>query len=60
MTQTQVTEEQARQVAEEAREQDWTLPSFGKGVYMGDLDIDLIYPQPALPAESVEKGEKFL
>lgn len=57
---TQVTEEQARQVAEEAREQDWTLPSFGKGVYMGDLDIDLIYPQPKLSPESVEKGEKFL
>jgi alkylation response protein AidB-like acyl-CoA dehydrogenase len=57
---TQVTEEQARQVAEEAREQNWTLPSFGKGVYMGDLDIDLIYPQPKLAPEAVEKGEKFL
>ncbi|MBO9533103.1 MAG: acyl-CoA dehydrogenase family protein [Solirubrobacteraceae bacterium] len=59
MTQ-QVTEEQARQVAEEAREQDWTKPSFGKGVYMGDLDISLIYPQPKLDPEDVARGEAFL
>ncbi len=57
---TQVTEEQARQVAEEAREQDWTKPSFGKGVYMGDLDISLIYPQPKLDPQDVERGEAFL
>ena len=57
---TQVSEQEAREVAEAAREQDWTLPSFGKGLFMGDLDIDLIYPQPALPKEDVEKGEKFL
>ncbi|MFT4036162.1 MAG: acyl-CoA dehydrogenase family protein [Patulibacter sp.] len=57
---TQVTEEQARQVAEEAREQDWSKPSFGKGVYMGDLDISLIYPQPKLKPEDVERGEAFL
>ena len=59
MTQ-QVTEEQARQVAEDAREQEWTKPSFGKGVYMGDLDISLIYPQPKLDPIAVEKGEAFL
>lgn len=57
---TQVTEEEARQVAEDAREQDWTKPSFGKGVFMGDLDIDLIHPQPALDPDDVVAGEKFL
>lgn len=57
---TQVSEEQARQVAEEAREQDWTKPSFGKGLYMGDLDISLIYPQPKLDPTDVERGEAFL
>lgn len=59
MTQ-QVTEAQAREVAERAREAEWKLPSFGKGVFMGDLNLDLIYPQPKLAPEAVEKGERFL
>ncbi|MEJ7818257.1 MAG: acyl-CoA dehydrogenase family protein [Thermoleophilaceae bacterium] len=57
---TQVTEKEARQVAEDAREQDWKLPSFGKGLFMGDYRLDLIHPQPKLDAEKVEKGERFL
>lgn len=56
----QVTEEQARQVAEESRETEWKLPSFGKGLYMGEYDLSLIYPQPKLDADMAEKGEKFL
>ncbi|MGI8749941.1 MAG: acyl-CoA dehydrogenase family protein, partial [Thermoleophilaceae bacterium] len=57
---TQVSENEARQVAEDAREQDWKLPSFGKGLFMGDYRLDLIHPQPRLDAEKVEKGERFL
>jgi alkylation response protein AidB-like acyl-CoA dehydrogenase len=57
---TQVSEKEARQVAEDAREQDWKLPSFGKGLFMGDFRLDLIHPQPKLDAEKVEKGERFL
>jgi len=57
---TQVSEKEARQVAEDAREQDWKLPSFGKGLFMGDYRLDLIHPQPKLDAEKVEKGERFL
>lgn len=56
----QVTEEEARKLAEESRETEWTQPSFGKGVYMGDLDISLIYPQPKLDPADVERGEAFL
>ena len=52
--------QEARAIAEAAREQDWTLPSFGKGLFLGDIRLDVIYPQPKLPAEEVAKGEQFL
>src|SRR3954451_6283430 len=55
-----VSYEQAKQVAEESRETAWELPSFGRELFLGNLCLDLIHPQPQLPAESVEKGEAFL
>src|SRR4051794_1958145 len=55
-----VSYEQAKQVAEESREAKWELPSFGRELFLGNLCLDLIHPQPRLPAESVEKGEAFL
>src|SRR3954468_18539949 len=55
-----VSYEQAKQVAEESRETAWELPSFGRELFLGDLRLDLIHPQPRLPAESVQKGEAFL
>jgi len=57
---TQVSEREARDVAEAAREQDWKLPSFGKELFLGNLRLDLIHPQPRLDAAAVEKGERFL
>src|SRR3954453_16781229 len=60
MTTTNVTEREAREVAEAAREKDWKLPSFGKELFLGNLCLDLTHPQPGLPPESVEKGEAFL
>src|SRR5215211_5286722 len=56
----QVSEQQARQVAEAAREQEWKLPSFGKELFLGNFRLDLIHPQPRLSPEAVEKGEAFL
>jgi hypothetical protein len=56
----QVSEKQARQVAEAARETDWKLPSFGKQLFLGDFRLDLIHPQPRLDAEAVKTGEAFL
>jgi alkylation response protein AidB-like acyl-CoA dehydrogenase len=56
----QVSEKEARQVAEAARESEWTLPSFGKELFLGNFRLDLIHPQPALSREAVEKGEAFL
>jgi alkylation response protein AidB-like acyl-CoA dehydrogenase len=57
---TNVSEKEARQVAEAARETEWKLPSFGKGLFLGDFRLDLIHPQPRLDADAVEKGEAFL
>jgi hypothetical protein len=51
---------EARAISEAAREKDWKLPSFGKGLYLGDFQPDLISPQPEMPAEAVEKGERFM
>ena len=57
---TEVTERQARDVAEAARETEWKLPSFAKELFMGHLRLDLISPQPRLDADAVTKGERFL
>jgi alkylation response protein AidB-like acyl-CoA dehydrogenase len=57
---TEITERQARDVAEAAREGEWKLPSFGKDLFLGQLRLDLIHPQPRLDAAAVDKGERFL
>src|SRR3954470_464562 len=60
MADKQVSEKEARQVAEAAREAEWKLPSFGKELFLGNFRLDLIHPQPKLSAEATEKGERFL
>jgi alkylation response protein AidB-like acyl-CoA dehydrogenase len=57
---THVSEKEARDVVEAAREAEWKLPSFGKQLFLGDFRLDLIHPQPRLDPEAVEKGERFL
>jgi alkylation response protein AidB-like acyl-CoA dehydrogenase len=57
---TEVTERQAREVAEAAREREWKLPSFGRELFLGNFRLDLISPQPRLDAEATAKGERFL
>ncbi len=51
---------EARAISEAAREKEWKLPSFGKALYLGHFQPELIYPQPKMPVEAVEKGEQFL
>ena len=51
---------EARAISEAAREKDWKLPSFGKGIYLGHFQPELISPQPDMPFDAVEKGERFL
>ncbi|MEU3499709.1 acyl-CoA dehydrogenase family protein [Streptomyces hundungensis] len=55
-----VSEREARQVAEAAREQDWRKPSFAKELFLGRLRLDLIHPHPQPAPEDVERGEAFL
>jgi alkylation response protein AidB-like acyl-CoA dehydrogenase len=55
-----ISEKEARQVAESAREQGWEKPSFGKQLFLGNLRLDLIHPQPKLDPAAIAKGEAFL
>ncbi|WP_115786783.1 acyl-CoA dehydrogenase family protein [Arthrobacter silvisoli] len=55
-----VTAAEARAVAEAAREQEWSRPSFAKGLYLGDFDLGLIHPWPQARADDVERGEAFM
>ncbi len=32
---------------------------LGKGLFLGDIRLDVVYPQPKLPAEEVAKGEQL-
>ncbi len=57
---TQVSERQAREVAEAARQADWKLPSFAKELFLGNFRFDLIHPQPSVAPGAAEKGERFL
>ncbi|WP_416481543.1 acyl-CoA dehydrogenase family protein [Streptomyces sp. CL12] len=55
-----VTEREARQVAEAARERDWHKPSFAKELFLGRFRLDLVHPHPMPAEESVRRGEEFL
>jgi alkylation response protein AidB-like acyl-CoA dehydrogenase len=54
-----VSEREARQTAEAAREADWRLPSFGKQLFLGDYRLDLIHPHPRPSEDAVSRGEDF-
>ncbi|MCW8219549.1 MULTISPECIES: acyl-CoA dehydrogenase family protein [Streptomyces] len=56
----EVTEREARRVAEAAREQEWRKPSFAKELFLGRFRLDLIHPHPVSGAEDVRRGEAFL
>ena len=50
-----VTEAEARQVAEAARETEWTKPSFVRELFLGRLRLDLIDPPPRPDPERSRK-----
>ncbi|HEY4004402.1 MAG TPA: acyl-CoA dehydrogenase family protein [Pseudonocardia sp.] len=58
--QASVSEQEARKVAEQAREADWRKPSFGKELFLGRFRLDLVHPHPTGEPESVDRGEAFL
>ncbi|MEU7132676.1 acyl-CoA dehydrogenase family protein [Streptomyces sp. NPDC046261] len=55
-----VSEREARQVAEAAREQGWQKPSFAKELFLGRFRLDLLHPHPTPAPEDVRRGEEFL
>jgi len=58
--QAQVTEEQARALAEESRESGWDKPSFAKELFLGRFPLELIHPFPR-PSDAEEaRTDAFL
>jgi hypothetical protein len=55
-----VTEQEARQVAEAARETEWSKPSFVRELFLGRLRMDLIDPPPEPDAEEQARAAVFL
>lgn len=55
-----VSEREAREVAEAARESGWKRPSFAKELYLGRFDWSLIHPHPRQAADDAAPGEEFL
>ena len=60
MKKPQVSEQEARAVAEFARETTWEAPSFVRELFLGQLDLKLIHPWPEADAEEQQRAEKFL
>jgi hypothetical protein len=56
---THASEQEAREVAEAAREEDWNA-SFVKELFEGHLRLDLIHPFPEPTAADVAKAKPFL
>ncbi|MFI6476433.1 acyl-CoA dehydrogenase family protein [Nonomuraea sp. NPDC050663] len=50
----------ARELGEQAREKEWRRPSFAKQLFLGDFQLDLVHPVPALPEEATKRGEEFV
>lgn len=56
----QVSEQAARKEAEAARQSTWERPSFGKNLFLGRFDVDLVHPLPQPSEEERVRGEAFL
>jgi alkylation response protein AidB-like acyl-CoA dehydrogenase len=54
------TEQEAREVAERARQSEWTQPSFLQEVFLGRFHLDLVYPYPADDPAETARAQPFL
>jgi hypothetical protein len=52
-----VSADEAREVAEAAREKEWTAPSFVRELFLGTLRMDLIHPYPEQDPEEVRRAQ---
>ena len=53
---TNVSELEARAVAEASRETAWEAPSFVRELFLGNLNLDLIHPYPEPDREELERA----
>ena len=53
-------EKEARDVAEAARESEWSGPSFVRELFLGRFRLDLIHPHPAEDPEEARRAQPFL
>jgi alkylation response protein AidB-like acyl-CoA dehydrogenase len=53
-------EQEARDVAEAARESEWKEPSFLQELFLGRFRLDLIHPWPAQSREEAERAAPFM
>src|SRR6267142_3618335 len=58
--QRKVSADEAREVAEAAREQEWAAPSFVRDLFLGKLRMDLIHPYPEQNPDEVARAKPFL
>ena len=53
-------EQEAREVAEAAREKEWQAPSFVRELFEGSFRLDLIHPFPAPDPADLERARPFM
>ena len=53
-------EKEARDVAEAARESEWSGPSFVRDLFLGRFNLDLIHPHPAEDPAETARTKPFL
>ncbi|HEX2249094.1 MAG TPA: acyl-CoA dehydrogenase family protein [Gemmatimonadales bacterium] len=54
------TEQEAREVAEAAREKEWEAPSFVRELFEGSYRLDLVHPFPAPDPADLERARPFM
>jgi alkylation response protein AidB-like acyl-CoA dehydrogenase len=54
------TEQEAREVAEAAREKEWEAPSFVRLLFEGSFRLDLVHPFPERDPADVERARPFM
>src|SRR3989442_11550432 len=55
-----ISAEEAREVAEAAREEEWAAPSFVRELFLGKLRMDLIHPYPEQDPAEIARAKPFL
>ena len=53
-------EQEAREVAEAAREKEWQAPSFVRELFEGSFRLDLVHPFPAPDPDDLERARPFM